>query len=123
MELTARLTSLGQASEGTNKQGNPWRKATAVFETQEQYPKTIAVDFFNSRLEEAAKIPLGTVCKVNFDINSREYNGKWYTNLTGFGIEATGAAQAAQPQAAYQQSFDRPLPPLAQAEPQDDLPF
>lgn len=120
MELTARLTSLANATEGVNQQGNPWRKATATFETGGQYPKTVAIDFFNTNLEAAARIPLGTVCKVKFDIQSREYNGKWYTNLTGFGIEAAQQPPQQQPQP----SWDAPVPPLDQQPGvEDDLPF
>jgi hypothetical protein len=119
MEATAKLIKIEAAQEGTSAKG-PWRKAIAVFETEEQYPKTLAVSFFNSNLEEASKIPLGTTCKVKFDIKSREFNGKWYTDLNGFGIEAEGA-QAAPPQ----HDFDKPLPPINQPtqEEETDLPF
>ena len=119
MEVTAKLIKIEAAQEGTSAKG-PWRKAIAVFETEEQYPKTLAVSFFNSNLEAATKIPLGTTCTVKFDIKSREFNGKWYTDLNGFGIEAEGA-QAAPPQ----HDFDKPLPPINQPteEEETDLPF
>ena len=122
METTAKLTQITNATEGTSQKG-PWRKATVVFETQEQYPKTLAVDFFNTRLEQATKIPLGTVCKVGFDISSREFNGKWYTNLNGFSIEAQ------EPQQPQQQNYEPQnyAPSWAQVpqqdEPTNDLPF
>lgn len=119
MEITAKLISLGNATEGTSAKG-PWRKATAVFETQEQYPKNIAVDFFNTKLEEVTKIPIGSVCTVKFDVSSREFNGKWYTNCNGFGIEAVGQ-QPTHPK----NDFDKPLPPINQPteEEETDLPF
>ena len=127
MEITAKLISIGQAAEGVNKQGNPWRKATAVFETEEQYPKTVAVDFFNANLDKVTQVAIGQTCIVKFDVQSREFNGKWYTNCTGFGIEVQGQ-QSTQPQ---QPSFDTPFPPLSQpaqaieptSEDVDDLPF
>ncbi len=132
METTAKLTQITNATEGTSQKG-PWRKATVVFETQEQYPKTIAVDFFNTRLEQATKIPLGTVCKVGFDISSREFNGKWYTNLNGFSIEAVAMAPSEQAQQAYnpqptcqqpqQPSCDAPVPQLGDDNENNDLPF
>lgn len=118
MEITGKLIKVCQATEGTSAKG-PWRKATIVFETQDQYPKTVAVDFWNSHLEEATKIPLGTICKVRFDVSSREYNSKWYTNCTGLGIEVVGAAQAV-PQAQPQPNWDAPVEPLGE---NDDLPF
>lgn len=133
MEITAKLISLGNATEGPSTKG-PWRKATAVFETQEQFTKTIAVDFFNTKLEEVTKIPLGSVCIVKFDVSSREFNGKWYTNCNGFGVEVQGqsAPQGSIPsssipsQQPQQPSWDTPVPPLGQTEgveEPDDLPF
>lgn len=122
MEITAKLIRLGNASEGTSQKG-PWRKATAVFETQEQYPNTVAVDFFNTRLEEVAKIPLGSICKVKFDVSSREYNGKWYTNLNGSGVEVLQAHQQHQPE--QRPIWDTPVPPIGQNDQleTEDLPF
>lgn len=120
MEVTAKLIKIEAAQEGNSAKG-AWRKALAIFETEEQYPKTLAIAFFNANLEEATKIPLGTTCKVKFDAKSREFNGKWYTDLTGFGIEAVG--QQPTPQ---QNDFDKPLPPINQPteeEETDDLPF
>ena len=109
MEVTAKLISIGNASEGTSAKG-PWRMAQAIFETQEQYSKTIA------------KIPLGSICVVKFDVSSREFNGKWYTNCKGYSIEVQGLQHyQSQPQ---QPSWDTPVPPLGQTEEEvDDLPF
>ena len=121
MEITAKLIKIEAAQEGTSAKG-PWRKAIAVFETEEQYPKTIAVSFFNANLEAATKIPLGTTCTVKFDIKSREFNGKWYTDINGFGIEAVGQQPAPQPQ--QQSDWEAPIPPIGQAEEEvGDLPF
>lgn len=125
MEVTAKLISIGNAAEGTSSKG-PWRMAQAIFETQEQYSKTIAVDFFNTKLEEVTKIPLGSICVVKFDVSSREFNGKWYTNCKGYSIEVQGLQHyQSQPQSQPQQpSWDTPVPPLGQNEEEvDDLPF
>jgi hypothetical protein len=131
MEITAKLIKIEAAQEGTSAKG-PWRKAIAVFETEEQYPKTIAVSFFNANLEAATKIPLGTTCTVKFDIKSREFNGKWYTDINGFGITAHATVQVpaeqAQPFTRQNTAPTQPSPalPLDQqpgVEEMDDLPF
>ena len=122
MEITGKLIQITNPQEGTSQRG-AWRKATAVFETDGEYPKKIAIDFWNSDLETVANIPLGTACKVRFDVESREYNGRWYTNCKAFHIEA----QVQQPAT---NDFDKPLPPLnepqqpaAATDDNDDLPF
>lgn len=132
LQLTGKLISINNAQEGTSAKG-AWRKANAVFETQEQYPKFVALEFWNAKLEEIVKIPLGTILNVKFDLESREWNGKWYTNAKGYAFDpyqssthATPSEPAATPSQAPQpqqpQIFDNPLPPLNEPE-TDDLPF
>ena len=115
MEITAKLISLGNATEGTSAKG-PWRNATAIFETQEEYPKTIAVDFFNTKLEEVTKIPLGSICVVKFDVSSREFNGKYYTKLNGWLIVDPQQQQQTQQQPQQQRQ------PQQQQRPQQQRP-
>lgn len=107
MEATLKLVQFGPTTEGQSQRG-PWRKGIVVFETIGDYPKTIAVNFFNSNLEEAQKFNPGDTCNVGFDISSREFNGKWYTDVNGFRIEA---ANQENPQ---QQIYDKPIPQIEQ---------
>lgn len=121
MEITAKLIQITNAQEGTSQRG-PWRKAVAVFDTEGEHAKKIAVEFWNSDLDKATKIPLGSTCNVRFDVESREWNGKWYTNCKGFFVETIGEAQPQQPN----NDWDKPVPPLDQQpgiDEQDDLPF
>lgn len=125
METQARLTAIGNITEGTNKQGNPYRFATAVFETlDEKYPKKMAMKVFNAQLENICRLPLGTVCNVKLDASSREFNGKWYTDITAYDIQAQQAPQ--------EQTYDQPIPSIEQPrqgtmdftqQQNDDLPF
>ena len=103
MKETMKLVQFGQMTEGQSERG-PWRKQVVIFETSGDYPKQIAIDFYNGDIEEIGKYNPGDTCTVKFDISSREYNGKWYTNVKAFGIE--GQAQQPQPQPQYQ-----PAPP------------
>lgn len=136
MEATLKLIQFGEVTEGTNKKGEPWRKGVVIFETEdEKYPKQIAIDFFNSRLEEVAKLRVGDTCNVKFDISSREYNGKFYTSLSAYGIEPLSESQpqAQQPQQQYQPKhqnpprqanmFDAPYHPHTPEEGVEDLTF
>ena len=116
MKITAKLISLGDMTEGTNKQGNAWRKAVAVVETMEQYPKKIAIDFFNAALEAVKMQPMGSVLDIEIEINSREYNGKWYTSVSGRGFEP-------HPMQAQQQAHRQEVPNFDNADGDGDLPF
>ena len=81
---------------GTSKTGNQWKKREYVLETFENYPRKIHFDFFG---EKADQYPLqvGQTINLSFDIESREYNGRWYTSIRGWKAED---AQAPVPGAA-----------------------
>lgn len=134
MELIGKIIEQCPIQEGTSRSGNPWKKRMYVVETQENYPKKVAITVFGSDRVAAAEasVKLGDIVKVSFDLDSREFNGRWYTDVQAWRIEQASAAQPAAPaqQPAYSQPqpFDggSPLPPpAAPAQPaaEDDLPF
>jgi hypothetical protein len=127
---------------GQSKAGNQWKKREYVLETLENYPRKIHFDFFG---EKADQFPLqvGQVINLSFDIESREYNGRWYTSIRGWKAEDApagmpagmpGAAPMADPYGAPMAppaGYGAPSnlgafpPPPATVDPgaSDDLPF
>ena len=103
---------------GTSKSGNAWQKRNFVIETAGQYPKKVCLQLFGDKVNECPNV--GEEVKVSFDAESREWNGKWFTQLNAWKVEHQGV-QAAQ-QTVYQQTQPQApaTPPEAQA---DDLPF
>lgn len=129
MEVTGKVILALPEMSGTSKAGNPWKKREYVLETQETYPRKIHFDFFGERADQYPLNP-GDVIKLSFDIESREYNGRWFTSIRGWKSEP---ATATAPVAAPSQAF--PEPPVAPSAPaatypadlgsnkEDDLPF
>ena len=118
------ITNVSPVQSGVGKSsGKEWHKQTAVLQTSEQYPKSIAFDMFNDRI-----IPLqvGQSVHVQISIESREYQGRWYTNVNAISVEQAAPMGAPQPmpypqtpQQTYQQA-----PQQAQAQQvNSDLPF
>ena len=126
MEATLTFIRLTNYQEGTSAKG-PWKKQEAVFETRDQYPKTIAVSAFNAMADTLAACTPQQCYDVRFDIESREWNGKWYTDVRTFGIVAHATVQAAQPPRSaprpVQQAPQMPLDQQPGVEETDDLPF
>lgn len=140
MEIEGRIIVVLPEVTGTAKAtGKPWKKREYVLETHESYPKKVHFDFFGDRADQ---FPLkeGDEIRLSFDIESREYQGRWFTSIRGWKAEpATGApaqsgAAPQYPQAAapaYQAPMAHdpfapgavPPPPAAPAAPSDDLPF
>lgn len=127
MEITGKIIlDLGETS-GVSKAGNNWKKHEYVLETQETYPRKMAFNFFGDKADQY-KLVAGKVYTVSFDINSREFNGRWYTDCSAWKAdEAQGAAVdpavPVQPMA-QAPAVEAPLPPVPGASDNaDDLPF
>ncbi len=128
MEITGRIIRALPEISGTSKAGNNWHKREYVLETQEQYPKTVHFDFFGERADQYP-LNVGDMVKLSFDIESREYNGRWYTSIRGWKAEPAtgGASAAAAPAPAAAQPIDpfagAPAPAMGTQASEDDLPF
>lgn len=101
MEIEGKIIVKLPLQSGTSKTGNQWSKQEYVLETQEAYPKKVHFDFFG---EKANQYPLevGDFVRLSFDIDSHEWNGKWFTSIRGWKAEKIdpNAAQQAPVQAA-----------------------
>ena len=73
-------------------QRGPWKRQTVVIEFQDgRYTSQLALD--NSfKADEFAKLRLGQVVTCHYDVTSREYNGRYYHNVTCFEWEVEGAS-------------------------------
>ncbi len=126
MEITGKIIAVLPAQGGTSKNGNEWKKQEYVLETHEQYPKKVCFQIFGADRIDQAAIQLGEELTVSFDIDSREYNGRWFTNINAWKVAR--AAAAAAPSAP---TANGPLagvasaaaPDFAPSDPVDDLPF
>ena len=126
MELIGKIILALPEASGTSKAGNAWKKREYVLETSESFPKKVFFDFFGDRADQYP-LSVGHEIRLVFDIESREYNGRWYTSIRGIKAEPVGAtAPAPQNTAAPVQYGGAPVPPavdLSQVQPTDDLPF
>lgn len=127
MEVTGKIILALPEMSGTSKSGNPWKKREYVLETQETYPRKIHFDFFGDRADQFP-LNVGDVIKLSFDIESREYNGRWFTSIRGWKSEPAAAAApypGAQPAApaAFPEPAAPAFPTASEPAPTDDLPF
>ncbi len=85
MQLTAKLIQLLPLLTGTGKNG-PWKKQDIIVETLDQYPKKICLSIWGDKINEA-QLQVDKFLKLEFDIESREYNGKWFTDIKAWRAE------------------------------------
>ena len=85
MQLTAKLTQLLPIQAGTGKNGD-WKKQDIIVETDGQYPKKVCISIWGDKINEG-QLQIGNLLQIDFDIESREYNNKWYTDIKAWKIE------------------------------------
>lgn len=134
MEFTGRIIQVLEPRGGvSSRTGNPWKTQEFVIEeTVGQYPKRMVFNVFGEDNLTRFNIQQGQELTISFDINAREYNGRWFNDIRAWNVipavqaAPVGAMPAAQPIAPFppeqpvtaaQVSFDSP------ADDSSDLPF
>lgn len=125
MQLTAKLIQILPLQSGTGKNGE-WKKQDIIVETQDQYPKKICVSLWGNKFQHVS-LNQGDLYTIDFDVESREYNGRWYTDVKAWRIEAQDNSMRANNSPANP-SADEDIPPAENPfsganEGVDDIPF
>lgn len=104
MEVQGKIIFKLPLQTGVSKAGNNWSKQEYVLETRDAYPKKVHFDFFGERINQYP-LEVGQEIKLSFDIESREFNGRWYTSIRGWKAEPADAVAPAAPAAPATQNF------------------
>lgn len=96
MEVKGKIILALPEQTGVSKSGNNWKKREYVLETMETYPKKVHFDLFGDRADQYP-LNVGEVVNLSFDIESREYNGRWYTSIRGWKVDKEGAQAPVSP--------------------------
>lgn len=122
MEFEGTVYKIMPATKGTSARGE-WQRQDVIFEMQEgTFARKICVTFFN-KPEDAARLKEGAAYNVGVNIESREYNGRWYTDIRAWRVQpkqndAPGAAPMPDmPPMGEEPSYAAPTAET------DDLPF
>ena len=95
MQLTAKLSQLLPIQTGIGKNGE-WKKQDIIVETDGQYPKKVCISIWGDKINEG-QLQIGNLLQIDFDIESREYNNKWYTDIKAWKIELAGTSTQKTP--------------------------
>jgi len=121
MEILGEIIQLLPLQSGKSQRGE-WQKQDFILETESQYPKKVCISVWNNKFDVVSLE--GKKIRASIEVESREYNGKWYTDVKAWKIES------------LEQSVNNPaetpteLPPISsddipwnQGESDSDLPF
>jgi hypothetical protein len=142
LKITGRVTELLEEQSGTGRNG-PWRKQDFILDTGGEYASQVCITQWGDNIEKFALKPEESVT-VHIDLRSREYNGRWYTDVkawriereeaglepgAGAGSEVPGVGPGAPgvgpgaPGAGSGATGSDPAPPAEDGIDEDDLPF
>ena len=88
--IEGKLIQVLAAQEGQSTRG-AWKKQDFIIETAEQYPKKVCISCWNETTQDLSKFQMNDSLKVSINIESREYNSKWYTDVKAWRIEKINA--------------------------------
>ena len=113
LELEGRITQKLPVQQGTSARG-AWAKQDFIFEYQEgNFPTSLCMNVWGAdKVSELEKFQVGDKVKISFNLSSREYNGRWYTDVRAWRIEAVAAqnnVQASAPSDPMQLTEDLPV--------------
>jgi hypothetical protein len=116
LEIIGKVVQLGQRQTGDGRNGT-WVKQELIIETEDQYPKKICLICWGELADSAKSFVTGDKIKAGINIESREYNSKWYTDVKVWKFEKIAAGSAPPEEPPYPQTFEE-APSI-----EDDLPF
>lgn len=142
MEITGKIIAVLEPRKGTSSRtGSEWICGQYVLETMDQYPRKLFFEVFGADRMQQFNIQMGEIMTVSFDIDAREYQGRWFNGVRAFrvdrNVQATpvaaapvapdtapfgGAPVPTQAPAATAAPADTTVPFAPQAE-GEDLPF
>lgn len=114
MEIKGRIIAALPPRSGVSQKGTQWQVNEYVIEeTGVQYPKKVAFEVFGDRIQQL-NIQNGVEYTISFDIDAREYNGRWFNSVRAWKAVPVQATQSVAP-APQQEVFKDPFPPATAA--------
>ena len=124
MDLTGKVIAILQANSGVSaRTGNSWMSQEYVIEVPGQYPRKMMFRVFGEDRIKQFNIQAGEDITVQFDIDAREYNGRWYNDIRAYNV--IKSQQPIQLTEKAMESNETPFMPIGESTRNDggDLPF
>lgn len=123
MDFTGKVIAVLPPKSGTSKTGNAWMVQEYVVESNEMYPKKMCFDVFGEDKIKQFNIQMGEELTVSFDIDAREWQGRWFNSIRAWRVERVTMGQDGGPQLPPPMMEDQPAPTFTPSQDNDDLPF
>lgn len=99
-QLEGTVKKVGLKTEGVSKAGKEWKKIDFQINFMDgQYEKMASFECMGASVDHAAKLKVGETVKLEFNIECREWEGKYFTNLKCWKVEKVGETKQSTSQA------------------------
>lgn len=89
MDISGKIIQFLQVQSGQGKNGT-WKKQEFILETGDNYPKKVCIAVWGDKIDMGS-FKTGDLVDVSFDVESREYNGRWYTDVKAWKMAPKGS--------------------------------
>jgi hypothetical protein len=86
MEIQGTLIKILPIESGQKNGGGEWSSQTVIIEQDGQYPKPVAINLFGDKINLLNGIQLNDKLKISINVESREYNEKYFTKINAWQI-------------------------------------
>lgn len=93
MDLQGKIINVLPERSGISQRGTEWKVQEFVIETHEQYPKKMVFEVFGADRLQRFNIQIGQEVLVAFDIDAREWNGRWFNSIRAYDVRQVDPAQ------------------------------
>lgn len=126
MEIKGTIVQVLPPQSGISKAGNAWKKQEYILENNEgQFPRKICFTCFGQNAD-TIQLQVGQRIIASFDVESREYNGRWFTEARLWRAVPDEATTQVAPQPVTQPTSTGTVPPppvVPQAPAEEEFPF
>ncbi|MFN5323294.1 MAG: DUF3127 domain-containing protein [Bacteroidota bacterium] len=92
LDLSGKIIQILPMESGEGRTGQQWKKQYFVIEYMDgNYPKKVCIMLWGDKTDILKSVQVGSDVKVSFNVESREYNGRWYTDIKAWRVERTGS--------------------------------
>jgi len=94
MEIKGNVYQISEVQKGTSKAGKEWTRQNIVIDTGDEYNPHLSISFLGEKCSLLDNLKINDEVKVHINLSSKEWSGKWFTNVNGWKIDLVGVVES-----------------------------
>ena len=85
--VKGKVHEIAQIQKGKSQTGKEWKRQNLVIDTGDDYNPHLSISFLGAKTELLEGLQIGQEVIVFINLSSKEWQGKWFTNVNGWKID------------------------------------